>query len=387
MRIRITDRSGLPIIAGVAFDVTNFDDVGIIPTDIEGFVNVPTNPSGALPSACTVYPHKGYWATYRDSVVDCDNIVCSKFDAKILDPWWVSVVNPTLKKPTKPLRIGIVDFCPDIVTSSNHHIYRVEGYEYPPQENVRFHGAQVATIGHMALINSDLVDIILIDCAAEDGFSLNLDTACSAISNLAEDHQVDVINLSFGSVPDTANIVHTEALDRLTEEIQVAIDLGCPVVAASGNSGSSTVSAPAYFSSVLGVGSVALSGFAPNGTLYANRESVARDIGRPTSSISHFSGQFFVPPKASYGNGLDVVAPGAGIIYTGSNGETMELYGASFASPIVDSVLAMELQEAIDQGLLVGDRGPEVFRAVLMGLCYDLGMPSEYQGLGLICVA
>ena len=65
----------------------------------------------------------------------------------------------------------------------------------------------------------------------------------------------------------------------------------------------------------------------------------------------------------------------------------MELYGTSFASPIVASVLAMELQEAIDQGLLVGDRGPEVFRAVLMGLCYDLGMPSEYQGLGLICVA
>lgn len=117
---------------------------------------------------------------------------------------------------------------------------------------------------------------------------------------------VDVINLSLGS---------DESDDYTRQAIQYAIDSGVIVVAASGNDGCNCMIYPANYPEVIAVGSY-----------------------NSTGSYSSFS---------SYGNNLDIIAPGEDIrtaTWTRTNqisSYSSSVSGTSFSAPIVSGLLAL----------------------------------------------
>ncbi|HRW10536.1 MAG TPA: S8 family serine peptidase [Caldilineaceae bacterium] len=134
------------------------------------------------------------------------------------------------------------------------------------------------------------------------------------------------------------------------EAIKEALDQGVVVVAAAGNSGNNVPLYPAAYDCVLGVGAV-------------NGEE--RRAGFST-----------------YGLGIDVVAPGVGILSTtlsNVNGGYMYAHGTSFASPHVSGLAALIFSARPD--LTAWD-----VREIIMRSAKDLGVPgfdAEY-GYGLI---
>lgn len=146
--------------------------------------------------------------------------------------------------------------------------------------------------------------ILPLQALDDDGYGDTL-TVAKAI-RYAADRGVDVISLSLG----------TNAEDPyLRQAVQYALSKGSLVVAASGNDGCDCISYPAKYPEVVAVGSDNASG-----------------------SASSFS---------SYGNALDILAPGENITSsTWSNTNQTSAYasginGTSFAAPYVSGLLSL----------------------------------------------
>lgn len=123
----------------------------------------------------------------------------------------------------------------------------------------------------------------------------------------AADQGADIINMSFGTVADSSVI---------RSAIEYAIDKGCILVAATGNSGVGTVEYPARYDNVIGVGAY-------------------------TSSTGRAS-------YSNFGSGLDIITFGSGITLTKA-GSTGSAAGTSFAAPLVSGVLS--LMKSVDPTL------------------------------------
>jgi serine protease len=175
----------------------------------------------------------------------------------------------------------------------------------------------------------------------------------------AADHGAHVANLSLGGVEDTA---------ELAEAVTYASDKGVTIVASSGDAGAPTVLFPAAYPDVIAVGAVRL------------------DKTRPGYS--------------SYGEGLDLVAPGGdlsvdqngdglddGVVQQSLNGDASSLCfcfieGTSSAAAHVSGVAAL---------LVASGRTttPEEVRDALVSSAEDLGPPGEDDeyGAGLVQAA
>lgn len=144
-------------------------------------------------------------------------------------------------------------------------------------------------------------------------FDTNVETTTLMISNAIYDavdiYHCDVINLSLG-IP--------ESLITKTLELSVkyAIQNGCIVVAAVGNSGTSKVYYPANYDNVIGVGSVG-----------------------KNNTLSWFSQR---------NDTVDVVAPGEAIESVSIDGYSMDS-GTSFSAPHISAVAA--IAKCIDKGI------------------------------------
>lgn len=138
-------------------------------------------------------------------------------------------------------------------------------------------------------------------------------TGTGTVANIAKgiiyaaDQGADIINMSFGTTADSA---------VLRSAIEYAIDKGCILVGASGNSGIGTVEYPARYSNVIGVG------------------AYSSATGRASFS--------------NYGTGLDIITFGSGITLT-KTGSTGAAAGTSFAAPLVAGVLS--LMKSVDPSL------------------------------------
>lgn len=152
-------------------------------------------------------------------------------------------------------------------------------------------------------------------------------------------HGADVINMSLGG---------EEKSQALENVCQAAVDAGVLVVAAAGNSGTSDPYYPAAYSCVVGVGAVT-----SENLLYKNSQ---------------------------YGEGVYVVAPGAGIAGL-SNTADGYCYksGTSMASPGVAALGAMA--KSIDK-----DMSQSAFMTLLQETCTDLGETGRdgLYGYGLV---
>lgn len=165
----------------------------------------------------------------------------------------------------------------------------------------------------------------------------------------AVDHDIDVINMSLGASG------YSSAFDLACQQ---ALDAGVTIVAAAGNSGPDmgTVEYPAAFDGVLGVSATDSS-----------------------DAIAWFS---------SRGEGVDLAAPGVGILSTYKGSAYATMSGTSMASPHVAGVVALVLTTPVgsDDTDADGTWDPAEVGTRLARTAEDLGSPGADPlfGSGLV---
>lgn len=147
--------------------------------------------------------------------------------------------------------------------------------------------------------------------------------------------KADVINMSLGGGG------YSQGMD---EACQTAVNSGTVVVAASGNSGTGSISYPAKYSSVIAVGAV--------------------DQNRTRAYFSQ------------YGTGLEVMAPGVGIYSTVPGGKYDSYDGTSMATPHVAGVVG--LIRSANKNLTAVE-----VREILKTTAVNAGPANEY-GYGIV---
>ncbi len=147
--------------------------------------------------------------------------------------------------------------------------------------------------------------------------------------------KADVINMSLGGGG------YSQGMD---EACQTATNAGVVVIAAAGNSGTSTISYPAAYSSVIAVGAV--------------------DQNKRRASFSQ------------YGTGLSVMAPGTDIYSTVPNNLYDAYSGTSMATPHVVGVSG--LIRSVNKGLTA-----VLVRSILTSTAVNAGTANEY-GFGIV---
>jgi serine protease len=117
----------------------------------------------------------------------------------------------------------------------------------------------------------------------------------------AATHGAKIINCSWGG--STASAVYQDIISYVT------LDLGCLVVAAAGNGGTTTPVYPAAYEYVLSIGNT-------------NSNDIAA-------------------PFTTYGNTIDMTAPGVGVLTTGFNDVYENKSGTSISAPVVSGAAAL----------------------------------------------
>ncbi len=172
------------------------------------------------------------------------------------------------------------------------------------------------------------------------GFIEEDDLACALL--YAGRSGARVINLSLGD--DTGS--------RLLEDLVAwLLGRGITVVASSGNTGDGRAHYPSDYPGVISVGSASL-----------------------------IAGSLLRSPFSSFGPGLDLLAPGGGILTTDLNGQWTTVSGTSMAAPFVSAAAAMALARGESHSMLA---------SALQLTARDLGQtgPDLEHGAGLLNLA
>lgn len=175
----------------------------------------------------------------------------------------------------------------------------------------------------------------------------------------------DLINLSLGggpSDPATASAIHD------------ARQLGCVVVAATGNDGREPVSFPGADPLCVAVTALGVVGTFPKGTV--DDMEVAKPSG--TADKNEFIAGF-----SNVGPEADLTGPGVGVLSTVPGGYA-PMSGTSMASPAVAGFAARLFSEQPDLLAMTRDqaRSDALVRALMLS-AKDRGFPAELQGNGL----
>lgn len=154
----------------------------------------------------------------------------------------------------------------------------------------------------------------------------------------------DVINMSLGA---------SAPMPLVHKAIKKLVDMNIPVIAAAGNNGTEAVLYPAQYDEVIAVGS------------YSN--SMLKDR-------SLFS---------SYGDTLDIMAPGEEILSTYLNGQYAVLSGTSMACPVIVGIVALLLSyiRSIHKTLTVDE-----IKKILIRNAVDIGGKGfdKHTGWGIV---
>jgi subtilisin family serine protease len=219
-------------------------------------------------------------------------------------------------------------------------------------------------------------ELVFVDASNASG-RVDLAKAIAAIVELARDG-VDLINLSWG---------HTTADQNTQEAIEVANELGVTVIAAGGND--PTVDKP-YFparsESCIGIGALGHGDWGPANSVVQAYNHFAVQEGDRLGQVPNF-GSVYAWTDGTYGNGLDALAPGVGILFQRGGAVCYDVSGTSFAAPMATGLLAVVLSQSKDY-LALGrtiERTNWV-RRLFSTLCFDSRIAAKYQGQGVLRV-
>ena len=201
-----------------------------------------------------------------------------------------------------------------------------------------YHGTHIAGVASAVIDNSvgvsGMAQALLMAVKVMNESGEGTDTTVSSGIRWAVDHGADIVTMSLG--------VEGMSL-TLTNAVNYASSHGVVLVAASGNSGTSTVSYPAAYQNVIAVGAV-----------------------DETGRRAEFS---------NYGTGLDLVAPGVQIYSTQAGSSYQYLSGTSTAAPFVAGVIAMML--SVDPYLTPGE-----ISTILNATAQDVSIPGYDTSTG-----
>ncbi|MBM7632828.1 S8 family peptidase [Geomicrobium sediminis] len=258
-------------------------------------------------------------------------------------PWGIDRVNAPAANASGVTGSGVSVAVLDTGISTHEDLNIQGGESFVPGEpgidDGNGHGTHVA--GTIAALDNDTgvvgvspdADLYAVKVLGSDG-SGNISSIAQGLQ-WAGENGMDVANMSLGSP------LPSPTLEQAVDE---ATDRGVLVVAASGNSGASSLSYPAAYDNAMAVG--------------ATTQSDAR------ASFSQ------------YGAGLDLVAPGVGVESTYPGGGYRSLDGTSMATPHVAGVAALVLEQNPSWS-------PQQVRSHINDTATDLGDTNQF-GSGLV---
>lgn len=382
MRIEVTlrDSDGHPIEAVGQLVHGSEGDVSYSETDSHGrlLFNEVSECQGLM-----IKIYDGFWTLLLDPNRLPDVIECPPLPKSAATMWWHRALG--LKTPNseagKGIRVGVVDTAfasgeglehAVVVDLAGNTAVGELGKEPPHGEQVcRLIGHRVKEAERFGGIAPG-ADLICVNSDVGYGY-LNTAVATSAILQLADDYKCDLINLSAG---------RREPTPGLEQVIREARQYGALCLVAAGNEPHDQVSFPARYRECIGVGAIGLKEWGPPHSLSHAYSKVATNVGAlkgdgPDQLLYHH-------PKSAYGEGLDVVAPGVGLVIYRGTQPVADLYGTSFACPLVTGLLAELLGHSSEYRAL--SRGPQraaFAERALRAVCCRLGIGLDREGEGL----
>lgn len=307
----------------------------------------------------------GYWCGWVDGdTIDLSEpnsmrIVCDRLSGIPAFPWWLEILNVDRGQNNrgKGVRIGVVDTSLKDIGGLEH----VESLTQASRQEVSddpieagpSHGEMVCRIlaDRSACPECEPIVPSASVVLALSGYSpstwsfselgseyppgVDPVAVTNAVFDLVFKGDVDIINLSLGT--------HKEP-DDVAQGMRIAIEAatsrGIVVVCAAGNQRLSTVAFPARLDDCVAVGAFGL-------TDWGGEHSIVKrysEIDRGSDEHGKF-GQWRIYSwyQSAFGTGLDLVAPGVGLVISRQGLPAYDITGTSFAAPLVVGVLAINL--------------------------------------------
>jgi subtilisin family serine protease len=325
----------------------------------------------------------GFWTLRLDAGQLPKVLTCPPLPSCQGTMWWHKVlgIEKVDAAAGKGIRIGVID-APFMPISGLEHVAMLDIFGnpiYPDIGTLPSHGEVVCRLIGQRTSSLERfggiapgAELICIGAEAGGGL-LNPVEVASAIVRLARDFNCDLINLSAGRRQPTSGI---------HKAICEAREFGALCVVAAGNEPYDQISFPARYPECVGVGAIGLKDWGPDGSYVRYMSDVARDsAGLNGKAADH---DIFHYPSSAYGEGLDVVAPGVGLLIHRGAEPLLDVAGTSFAAPLVTGLLALILAKSeAYQWLARSPERPLTALSLLQSACCRTGIHVEREGLGL----
>lgn len=392
LKLQILNQNREPVVGAVEVDMFPNPETPPIshhyPIDVDGYVELPDEITTVLTLIRAMPSH-----TCRQTVIqhpsDGDIILCKDIVSVGTQPW-IDFLLKSLPRndaaPARKIKIGVLDVVPPQHTFGDHVVrLNSEGEVLDPAYGMEHsHGEKVVEIIQTfeKALGLDF-EIYMVDThydGDKSGMFFDVNKIAAGVELLADDYNVDIINLSGGIHPEEAT--DPFQTQQLLDAAEIAEMHGAVLLCAVGNNRGMSVAAPARSDAAIGVGAIGCKVMCPEGT-YAEREcALANHQG---IFIDHDElGSVFHYYHSAIGPGLDVVAPGVGLPLVLKDGTARELFGTSFACPCASAVLATYLSFEEDYEMLDFDDRPAFGRRLLIKSCVDLGDPRLGYGVPVI---
>jgi hypothetical protein len=324
----------------------------------------------------------GYWTLMIDTTQSPAKLICPALPKCRDRMWWHELLGVEKPDPTagNGIAIGVVDspFSPfeDMehvamlnLSGSRHTAYLGKSPS---------HGEMVCRLIGQRMNDPSqfggLAPGAKITCInAESEASINTAIVSAAIVKLARDFNCDLINLSAGRLTPT---------EGLWKAIYEAREYGALCIIAAGNDPYDHVAYPARYPECIAVGAIGLKNWGPfpsHARYLSDCASCKPEmVGRAgTQDVFHY-------PESAYGEGLDLVGPGVGLIIYRDTDPVCDATGTSFAAPLVTGILAKILSKSdIYKGVPRTAERAELAEKVLRSICQRTGIGVKREKLGL----